>query len=324
MILVTGASGFLGQHLVQRLSVSGKSVRALYNHTTPSKELLNLAGVTWQQCDLLDIFETEQAFIGITEVYHCAAIVSFDPARKEEVLNQNIESTANVVNAALEQGIRKLIYVSSIASLGRSETETKLITEEAEWEESNRNSVYGLSKYYAEMEVWRGIGEGLEAVIINPGIILGAGNWDKGSAKLMRVVNDEFPYYTEGVNGFVDVQDVVSIMTILMDASIASERFIVCSGNYPYRDVFTQMANNLGKKPPHIRATSFMTGFIWRWSLLKNKLSGTEPTITKETVRNAQSRCYYDNSKLLKILPDFNYRPISETIADMSAAFLKK
>ena len=323
MILITGASGFLGKHLVRRLSTSGQVVRALYNRTEPDEALRSLPGIHWQQCDLLDIFDVERVMDGITDIYHCAAIVSFDPARKDEVLNQNIESTANIVNAALEQGIRKLVYVSSVASLGRSETETKLITEEAVWEESNRNSVYGLSKYYAEMEVWRGIGEGLDAVVINPGIILGSGNWDKGSAKLMRVVNDEFPFYTEGVNAFVDVEDVVGIMLEVMGNDITAERFIVSAGNFSYREIFTQMANALAKKPPHIRANGFMTGFIWRWSLLKSRLSSSEPTITKETVRNAQSKCFYDNTKLLKALPGFQYRPMEQTIAAMSAAFSK-
>ena len=163
------------------------------------------------QCDLLDIYEVEEAMQGITDVYHCAAIVSFQPADKEKMLHFNVESTANIVNEALEQDIRKLVFVSSVAALGRSEV-TKEITEEEQWEESKYNSRYGLSKHMAEMEVWRGIGEGLNAVIVNPGIILGEGNWDEGSARLMKVVYKEFPFYTQGINGWVDVKDVVKAM----------------------------------------------------------------------------------------------------------------
>lgn len=323
MILVTGASGFVGQHLVRQLSARGKTVRALYHRTPPDAALSALPGITWQACDLLDVTDAAAAIAGISDVYHCAAVVSFDPARKEEVLHHNIESTANLVNAALEQGIRKLVHVSSVASLGRADGITQSITEETEWEESKRNSVYALSKYYAEMEVWRGIGEDLDAVILNPGIILGEGNWTKGSAKLMQVVADEFPFYTEGVNAFVDVADVVQIMQLLMDSTISAERFIVSAGDFAYRDIFTQMALTLGKKPPHIRASPLLTGLVWRWSMLKSRLRGAEPTITRETVRNAQTKCYYDNSKLLKALPAFTYTPMAATIGRMAAAFLK-
>lgn len=321
MILVTGASGFVGQHLVRQLSAQGKQVRALYRNSAPDAALISLPGVTWYKADLLDVFEVADAMEGITDIYHCAAIVSFDPARKQDVLHQNVESTTNIVNAALESGIRKLLFMSSIASLGRSEGETLAINEDTEWEESSRNSVYSISKYNAEMEVWRGAAEGLETVIINPGIILGEGDWRKGSAKLMKVVHDEFPFYTLGVNSFVDVLDVVRIMITLMDSEIHTERFIVSAGNFEYRDIFTQMANALGKKPPHIKASAALTSLVARWTVLKSKITGTEPTITPETARNAQTICHYDNSKLLKALPAFQYSSMDATIQRMAAAF---
>lgn len=321
MILVTGASGFVGQHLVRQLSAQGKTVRALYRNTPPDAALQSLPGISWQQADLLDIYEVAAVMNGISDLYHCAAIVSFDPARKEEMMHQNVECTTNLVNAALEQGIRKFLYVSSIASLGRSEGDTMSINEDTEWEESNRNSVYSISKYQAEMEVWRGIAEGLEAVMINPGIILGEGNWSKGSAKLMQVVAGEFPFYTQGVNSFVDVMDVVSIMITLMESPIHTERFIVSAGNFEYRDIFTQMAIALGKKPPSIKASPLLTSLVARWTVLKSRFTGTEPTITPETARNAQTRCYYNNEKLLNTLTGFRYRPIAETIQRMAAAY---
>jgi len=165
MILLTGASGFLGQHLVRFLSAQGDAVRALYNHKVPNSELQELPGVSWAKYDLLDIFAVEEAMQGIDEVYHCAAIVSFKPGRREEMLHFNAESTTNIVNQAIEQGIRKMVYVSSVAALGRAAESNKEISEEEEWEESRGNSAYGMSKYIAEMEVWRGIGEGLNAVV---------------------------------------------------------------------------------------------------------------------------------------------------------------
>jgi nucleoside-diphosphate-sugar epimerase len=321
MILVTGASGFLGRCLVQYLSAQGSSpIRALYRNTKPDKDLQNLPNVSWQSCDLLDVFEVEEAMQGVTEVYHCAAMVSFLPKHRDEMLHSNVASTANIVNEALIQNIRKMVYVSSVAALGRN-SEGNEITEEVEWEESNHNSAYGISKYMAEMEVWRGIGEGLNIVIINPGIILGAGNWDEGSARLMKVADNEFPFYTEGINGWVDVADVAKVMHLLMQSDITAERFIMSMGNYGYKEVFTMMANMLGRKPPRIKANSIMTSLTWRWGAAMQLLFGTTPLITKETARNAHNKSIYNNEKLLKAMPHFTYTPIEVSIENMASVF---
>ncbi len=251
MILLTGASGFLGQHLLRYLSAKGSRVRALYHNHPPSASLLEMPGVEWMKHDLLDIYAVEEAMQGISEIYHCAALLSFDPKRREEMLHFNAESTANIVNQALEQGIRKMLHISSVAALGRQEKNDKEITEEEQWEENRQNSAYGMSKYLAEMEVWRGIGEGLNAVIVNPGIILGEGNWEEGSAQLIKVVYKEFPFYTEGVNAWVDVQDLVEICYMLMQSEVEEERFIVSAASIPYKEIFSMMAAALGKKAPH-------------------------------------------------------------------------
>jgi nucleoside-diphosphate-sugar epimerase len=320
MVLVTGGSGFVGQHLVQQLSAQGAAVRALYHNHPPTGLLAKLGNVQWMKCDLLDVYAVEEAMYGISSVYHCAAIVSFDPSRREEMLHFNAESTTNIVNEALLQGIDKMVHLSSVAALGRT-GEQKTITEEAEWGESSYNSAYGLSKYLAETEVWRGIGEGLNAVILNPGIILGTGNWTEGSSQLMKVASDELPFYTNGATSWVDVVDVVRSMILLMNSDIADERFISSAGNFSFKHIFTLMANALGKNPPHIAAGPLLTGLAWRWSALRSKLSGTVPAITAETARNAQGTSIYDNEKLLSVLPGFSYRPIEETIADMARSF---
>ena len=320
MVLITGASGFIGQHLVRLLSSKGETIRALYHANAPNPALKDLPGVNWMQCDLLDIYAVAEAFKDITEVYHCAAVVSFSPHDKERMVHFNIESTANVVNEALEQQIRKMVYLSSVASLGRSE-QAKEITEEEQWEESSYNSVYAMSKHTAELEVWRGMGEGLNAVIVNPGIVIGEGNWDVGTGKLMQLVHKEFPFYTQGITAWVDVKDVVEVMYRLMDSTIEAERFILSAGNYAYKDIFTWMAEALHKKPPHIRATPFMTELIWRWGIVKKWLSGKTSTITKETAATAQRQSLYNNSKLAQYLSDFTYTPVKETIKRMAAAF---
>jgi dihydroflavonol-4-reductase len=325
MVLVTGASGFLGQHLVRYLSVHGHTVRALYHNTPPTDELQQLQNVKWVQADLLDVYDVEAAMEGIDEVYHCAGIVSFHPKDRDMLLHFNTESTANIVNEALVNGIRKMVHISSVAALGRSEHVATEITEEEQWEESRYNSAYGLSKHTAEMEVWRGIGEGLNAVIINPATILGtASNWDTGSARLLKVVDKEFPFYTNGVTAWVDVDDVVKAAYMLMESDIEAERFILSTGNYAFKEIFTQMAKALGKKPPHIRAGAFLSGLVWRWNIFRSLLTGATVTVTRETANTAQRKNYYNNSKLLQYLPSFAYTPINQTITSMANQYLKK
>ena len=323
MILVTGASGFVGLHLVRTLSAQGSTVRALYHMHEPSAADKQLKGVEWQKADLLDVYDVAEVMKGVTDVYHCAAIVSFDPELHERMLFFNAESTANVVNEALIQGVRRLVYMSSIAALGRPEAAEKEITEEEQWGESKYNSAYGLSKYMAETEVWRAIGEGLDAVILNPGIILGEGDWSKGSAGLMNIAWKEFPFYTKGVTAWVDVQDVVRLLTTIMDTDITAERFVVSAGNYSFREIFTMMAASLNRKPPRFFANNLMTGIIWRLSKVMT-LAGRRVTITRETANNANALSYYSNKKLLNTLPEFSYTPIQHTIERMAKAFVQR
>lgn len=323
MVLVTGASGFLGQHLLSQLVAENVPIRALYNSHTPNDSLLQLPNVSWMKCDLLDVFEVEEAFKDVREVYHCAAKVSFESEDKYLIQKINADSTANVVNAAIEANVRKLIHVSSIATLGRENID-KPLNEDSFWEESKNNTAYARSKYLAEMEVWRAIAEGLNAAIINPAIILGVGNWDEGSARLMKVADSEFPFYTEGVNGWVAVEDTIRAMILLMKSDISEERFILSEGNHSYKEIFTLMANALGKKAPHIKAPTWATGLLWRWNWLKKLSTGKSGTVTKETTRTAQVKCYYDNSKFLNAFPDFKYTPIEQTIKEMGKAYILK
>ena len=272
------------------------------------------------QCDLLDVYSVEEAMQGIEDIYHCAAIVSFDPRKKEAMLHFNPESTVNVVNQALVQDIRKLVHVSSIAALGRTGDPKKEMDEEAEWEDSKYNSAYALSKYLAEMEVWRGMGEGLNAVIVNPGIILGATSGHDLSAALMKMVYREFPFYSKGVTSWVAATDVVNAMVTLMNSNTEAERFIVSSGNFSYREILTQMADALQKKRPRFAASDWMTGIGWRISALLRTM-GANTLITRETACNANSFSFYNNQKLINAFPGFAYTPLRATIDVMARSF---
>lgn len=311
MILVTGANGLVGSHLVTKLLAQGKQVKALYHYHRGDISHQNL---TWQKGDILDIIDLEDIFTGITEVYHCAAVVSFDSKDKHLLHKTNVEGTANVVNACLNTGVQKLLFVSSVAALGRA-TLNKPISEANKWIESHHNSAYAKSKYLAEIEVWRGIGEGLNAVIINPSIILGCSNWTKGSAAIFKNAYDEFAWYTLGTNGFVDVQDVVAIMTHLMASDISAERFLVSGYNASYQTLFTNIAIAFNKKPPYKLAKAFATEIVWRLEAIKALFTGSKPLLTKETARTAQQTIVYNNQKLLNTLPHFTYTTLGDSIS---------
>lgn len=311
MILVTGATGLVGSHLLSRLVQGGQKVRAIYRSVIPDLSISN--EVEWVKADILDILSMEEAMEGIQQVYHCAAVVSFNPTQKKQLHQVNIEGTANVVNAALEKGIEKMIFMSSVAALGRIREDIP-IDESMNWTPETSNSEYGKSKYLAEMEVWRGIGEGLNAVIVNPVIILGAGDWNNGSTAIFKSAYNEFPWYTEGISGFVDVADVVNAMIALMESNIHSQRFILSGENISYRTVFNEIANGFGKKLPSRKVTPFLAALVWRIEAIKAWFTKKSPLLTKETARTAQAKVHFNNTKIIKALPAFSYTPINVAV----------
>ncbi len=321
MILVTGGAGLLGSELIRQLLSTGSRVRAIYNKT-PLPDF-NFDLLEQFQCDILDIIGLEEAMQDVEQVYHCAAIVSFEPSRKQEMFKINIEGTTNIVNAALNTGIKKLVHVSSVAALGRIR-ENEAVKETMNWTEETSNSIYGRSKYLGELEVWRAVGEGLDAVIVNPVIILGKGDWNAGSSQIFKTVYNEFPWYTEGATGFVDVRDVAAAMIVLMTSNISSERFIISAENKTYREIFNLIADAFGKKQPHKKVSPFLAQIIWRMEAIKSLFTGKKPLLTKETAATAMANVQFDNSKLLKFLPDFKYRPMEETIKDVCTGMQHK
>lgn len=321
VVFVTGGSGLVGSHLIKSLVRNGTNVRAIYRKEIPfGKEMQHLE---WVKGDILDVVTLADFMQGASEVYHCAAIVSFDPADKKLLFQTNVEGTANVVNAALNCNIKKLCYVSSVAALGRIRKD-KIITEEMKWSESTSNSEYGKSKFYAEMEVWRAIAEGLQAVIVNPSIILGSSDWQTGSSALFRNAYNEFPWYTEGVTGFVDVEDVVKAMTELMESSVVNQKFILNSENISYRDFFNMIAKAFNKKPPHKKVTPLLASVIWRLEAFKATFTGKKPLLTKETANTAQAKAYFDNSKIKEALPGFSFQPLEKSIDRIATELSEK
>jgi dihydroflavonol-4-reductase len=226
------------------------------------------------------------------------------------------------VNAALNAGVKKMMHVSSVAALGRIEDGP--VNESMQWTEETSNSKYGRSKYMGEMEVWRGIAEGLNAVIVNPSMILGAGDWNDSSTAIFKSVYNEFPWFTEGTTGFVDVKDVARAMILLMETAVSAERFILSAENKTYHELFDKIADAFNKKRPTKKVTPFIASVVWRLESLKSKFSGKAPLVTKETAATALARATFDNSKIKKILPSFEYKSLDETIKNTCAVLQQK
>ena len=319
-ILLTGASGLLGQSLLDQLGTLSIPVIAVTHQNTLEKVYDHIDIVTG---DILDVGFVEEVMAGITQVYHCAGMVSFAPADVQQLYKLNVEGTANVVNAAIAAGVKKIIHVSSVAAIGRLR-HNQLVTETMQWSQTTSNSKYGHSKYLGEMEVWRAHAEGLDVVIVNPVIILGAGNWNSGSTKIFKSVYDEFPWYTTGVTGFVDATDVAKAMLMLMESNISGERFIISAENTSYESVLRQIAKAFGKKQPYKKVTHFLAHVIWRLEAVKSFFTGNKPLITEETTATAMAIVHFDNSKLLAALPQFSYQPLAKSIISICGQLQQK
>lgn len=288
--------------------------------------MADVAGqITWHQGDLLDIPSLEAGIRPGMDVVHAAAIVSFLPKDRDQMEKINVEGTANIVNICLKAGVRKLGYVSSVAALGRPTVkggrtgEPIVITEDQKWEESPNNSVYAKTKYWAELEVWRGVAEGLNAVMVNPSIVLGVGDWNRSSLQLIRYVQDEKPFYPSGLVNYVDVLDVADALVELMQSDVSARRFILNGGTIPYRSLLEQIADRLGKRPPTVQMSPLLARLLWPAEALRAWIMGKNPLITRETARSASSLYQYDGHAIERV-PDFQYRALSETLKRVATA----
>ena len=334
MILVTGGTGLVGTHLLYDLVRSGKKVRALKRNSSDISSVKKVFSyyssdvdelmkeIEWVNADLLDVYTLLDVMEGVTDVYHCAAMVSFEPKHIDEMLRVNIEGTANMVNAALEKGIRKFCHISSIATVGRSE-HGAVSTEETFWKSSPDNSNYAISKYGAEREVWRAAEEGLNVVIVNPSLIIGAGNWQQSSSNMFSKAYKGIKFYTDGENGFVDVRDVASVAIKLMESEIKNQRYLLNSENTTYKYFFDLIHSELGKPLPSIKAGKYLSAFAWRVEKIRSFFSNAVPLITKETAHSANSISRFSNQKIKTIFPDHEFISVEQSIKDTCKLFLQ-
>jgi dihydroflavonol-4-reductase len=322
-ILVTGGTGFLGAYIIRELLNKGYSVRAIRRkNTLPGyipREILERA--EWVEGDILDVISLQDAMEGIDSVIHSAAVVSFVKKDREAMYQVNVEGTANVVNIALEKKLRRFIHISSVAALGRT-AKGGHVNEEKKWEESKVNTHYAKSKQKAELHVWRGISEGLEGVILNPSTILGYGDWNNGSCAIFRNIYNGFGWYTPGINGFVDVEDVARVAVLMMESDLSGERYIVNGDNWPFRKLQDTIAAGFQKKGPVRGAGPAILGLAWRTEKIKTFFTGKKPLLTKESVRVALSKTYFENDKVLKTLTGFKFTPLEKSISQACDKYL--
>ncbi|HEX8607881.1 MAG TPA: SDR family NAD(P)-dependent oxidoreductase [Pedobacter sp.] len=318
MILITGATGFLGSELVHKLTTQGKQVRALKReHSAIPTLLRDNNKIEWFVADILDLATLEDAFEDVDKVYHCAAFISFDPKDKKKLLNTNIEGTSNIVNLCLTNEVR-LIHVSSVAALGNAK-KGNLITEKDFWEYDSKVHSYAISKYEGEMEVWRGIAEGLEAIIVNPSVIIGANSGFAGSGAIFKLVKEGLSFYTKGATGIVDVEDVVKCMIALMQSREQGERFTISAENYHYEEFFREIANGFGVKPPAKEAKPWMLGVAWRAAKLASLFTSKAPALTSDAARSSMNESLYDNKKI-KLTTGIQFKPLKQSIKETCEA----
>lgn len=324
MILVTGGTGLVGAHLLASLVQKEDEICAIHRKSSnldAVKEVfsfyfddvsLQFSKIKWIEADITDVTSLERVFGNITYVYHVAAMVSFNQKDYHTMRKINIDGTANIVNFCIAQKVKKLCYVSSIAAIDKT-SKNGWINETGDWTVEANNYGYAITKYGAEMEVWRGTQEGLDAVIVNPGIILGSGCWTTSSGKIFAKVAKGLSFYTEGVTGYVSVKDVVKSMIQLMESNIKNERYILVAENKSLKNILFMISDAFGKKKPSIKVTDFLAQIVWRVLYIPSKILGFEPILTKQTAKSIHNKYHFSNDKIKQAI-DFKFEPVSEII----------
>lgn len=333
MILVTGGTGLVGAHLLYKLTSENEKIRAIYRsehklqlvknmfafYSDEAETLFNT--IEWVEADILDIPALLEAFKNITHVYHSAAFVSFEPNKYHALRRTNIDGTANIVNLCLSENVEKLCYVSSIATLG-DELNNKPVSEESIWNPEEVHSDYAITKYGGEMEVWRGTQEGLNAVIVNPGVIIGPGFWENGTGNLFKKAKKGFSFYTSGTIALVAVDDVVTAMMALMQSEISNERFVLVAEHWTYKRFLETLTSSVNGKAPKKLAPSWLLSMGWQMDWLKTKLTGARRQLTKNLVRTLSTDTVYTSDKIKTAL-NLNFKAVSDTIRETGDLYLK-
>ena len=324
MILVTGGTGLVGGHLLCELTQKNESVRASFRSESKkgeTKQLFNyyfkenaanyFEKIQWIKADILSLTDLESLFEGVSYVYHCAALVSFHKIDFHTCLKVNRQGTANIVNMCLEYKVKKLCYVSSTAAIGSALN--GLTNESIKWKPGREISGYSVSKFSAEKEVWRGIEEGLSAVMINPCVILGPGNWNEGSLSIFKTSSKGISFYPTGSNAIVDVRDVVYCLLFFMNSPIENQRFLCTGQNVSFKNLQTELAICFNKKAPNIKSPRIIALLFASFSEVISLLLRKRRGLTIESVYSAYKTIVYDNSRIIAA-SGIKFRPLRDTL----------
>lgn len=334
-IFITGCTGLVGGHLLVRLYLQGNNkIKALVRKTSsfnqlrlisdfynvPFKELHR--AVDWAHGDTLDYMGLTEELANCDTVYHCAALVSFEKGSRESLLKTNVQGTANMVDAALHNNVKTFCYVSSIAALGK-ECEHDFINEETPRDVNKPASGYSESKYLSELEVWRGAAEGLNVVVVNPGVILGPGLPDKGSMLIFKVGSMGLPFYVDSQTGYVDVRDVCRVLVELKEKQQFGKRFVLVSKNMNIKQLFSLIAPEYGKRKPSIHVGVGWIRIAAALLAVLSKFSKKIPSqLSTDTISSITKPEFY-SSQLIQDTIGFHFTPMEETVHD-TVFFLKQ
>ncbi len=322
MIFVTGATGILGRVIVLELLKRGEKVRAAKRKSSNLEEVrrsfrfytenpdIFFDKIEWADVDFQDLDSLKSALTGVEEVYHCAAVVSFHPARRKEMFRTNIEGTQNLLYACENSSVKKFLFVSSMAVFDGLNDEG-MIDEKSDFNPKLDHSDYAVSKHFSEMEAWRAAAEGLNVVIINPGIIVGSGNWNSSSGELFGSF-EKYPFAMRGTAAYVDVRDVAAIAADLMEQEAFGEKYIIVSESRKYSEIGNLVRRKLGLKPVQmipkfLLSLGYFLNLILGWAIPPLRMMNR---VNIEAVSNSD---YVSNKKIREKL-GFEFIPVNESI----------
>ena len=310
-VLVTGATGFIGNHAVRHLLASGFDVSALVRPQRLTRDSVDsfLTGARIFEGDILDPDSLEIAFRDQDAIVHAAALVSFRPEEKSRLVRTNIEGTANVVNMCLDLHIPHLVHISSIAALG-GQAGQEWYDENSIWVRNKRHTTYAETKYQAELEIWRGKAEGLNVCILNPSLVIGP--WLPGHHS-MKIFSHNLPIYPSGGNGLVDVRDVAEAIRICLDRKVCDERIIINGHNLSYKEMLDRLARHKGKKGPALALPRNLAMAGGQLLGLFNRIFRRNTVFQPSLLRSVFSKVGFDNKKSIELL-GLKYRSVDESI----------
>lgn len=321
-ILITGATGLIGSHIARRLWKEGYHNICATKRPSSKMDLLpDIADkLHWLDADVTDIVSLENCFEGVDVVIHVAAVVSYDPKKNDLMNDVNVGGTANMVNFSLDYGVKRFVYISSVAALGKPE-KSIICNEETEWDHSVESTDYAFSKYKSEKEAWRGYAEGLSLVMLNPSFVIGASNWTESSSRIWSQMANGIPYYPMGTNGYVDVRDVSAAALKAMNSDFNGERFVLSAETISYQTAFQWIAEAIGVKVPSRALTPLIRNIAWRLEWLRSKLTGSSLLLTAASAKSTAEEIHYDSTKSKEIL-GITYRPLKQSIEVVGNIFL--